>query len=433
MQDIICKRFQSLFLVVLIAVLAALPGQTYAAETIEKITVNIVTVDGGQDPPARIAKRMAASVNTVGEHVLIGHKSSEVTEARSSYERLIKEVFDRILVGYTVESVTLKPGAETNVTVELAPWGEVVREAVLEVDYGSISPELVPLVKQDLGDIEDKVNNVLVGLPIDAVDWAGGVSKSVIQEILATQLPEFRSNFDITAGPKTVVKMSLVPAGAVIQDVHVSLRSNTIPNLLLSQARPPLDDAAKSLNGLPVAFVERHRDYFTKRFTAAASEHAAAREYGLSFTPVISPGMTTEISVNAETSKYKIWLEGYLDMGRLNDNTSAKLHVGKYMSKFDEAFVETNFIPSSVSWRFLPGWSHSLGANTFAGLKYDITDKDVILTLNQNLGRDWSLRAERVPAAGRHEIAVRYKMHDYLSAEYVFTDNDKWLRLVGNL
>lgn len=410
-----------------------MPGKASAAETIEKINVSIVTVDGGQAPPARIAKRMAASVNTVGEHVLIGRKASEVAENRSSYERLIKEVFDRILVGYTVESVTLKPGVETTVAVELAPWGEVVREAVLEVDYGSISPEIVSLVKRDLGDVEDKVNNVLVGLPIDAVDWAGGVSKTVIQELLASQLPEFRTNFDISAGPRTVVKMSLVPAGAVIQDVHVSLRSHTIPNILLAQARPPIDDAAKSLNGLPVAFVERHRDYFTKKVTSAAAEHPIAREYGLTLTPVISPGATTEINVNAETTKYKIWLEGYLDMGRLNDNTSARLHAGKYIGGNDEIFIETNFIPNTVSWQFMPGWSHSIGANTFAGVKYDVSDEHAILTLHQNLGRDWSLRAERTPAEGRHEIGIRYKMHDYLSAEYVFTDSDKWLRLVGNL
>lgn len=415
--------------------LFAWPGGVSAAgTTIDTITVSVTTVDGAQAPPARIAKRMAASVTTVGEHVLLGRKVSEIAAGQDSYERIIKEVFDRILVGYSVEHVRINPDVNTGIILELVPWGEVVREVVLEVDYGSVSPELAALIKADMGDVEERVNNILVGLPIDAVDWAGGVSKTVIQEVLAEQLPEFRSNFDVEAGARTVVKLSLVPTGETIKDVHVSLRSQSIPNVMLLRMETVFAEGAKQLTGLPVAFVERHRDYFAQKFGEVASRQYLSRSFGLTITPVISPGPDTVIVATVETDKYNIWLEGYLDMGRhVNDNTSARLHAGKFVGSRDEAFLEVEFIPNTVTWEFAPGWSHRFGDSTFIGVKHILPDNDNILTLNQKLSRDWSLRAERWPENNKNEFGLRYRLHDYLSAEYIFTEDESWLRLIGHL
>ncbi len=411
-----------------------IPGKAGASdEIINKISVSISTADNAPAPPERIATRMAASVSTVGEHVLVGHRVSDIEESKTSYERVVKEVFDRILVGYSVQQVNIIPGAVTHIALEITPWGDVVRDVALEVDYGGVSPEIKALMKKDMGNMDERVSNVLIGLPIDAVDWAGGVSKAVIRDLLSSQLPEFNANFDIVSGPRTLVKVSLAPFGPTVQDVHISLRSHTIPNLLLMQARPPIDEAAKNLNGLPVAFIERHRDYFTAKLTDVAAGHPIARQYGLNLTPYLKPGTDTEIAVDAETTKYKIKLEGYLDVGRINDNTSARLHIGQFIGKRDEAFMEVNFIPSSVSWEFLPGWSHLIGKSSAIGAKYSLSAKQTTIFLNQDFGRNWSLRWERIPENGHNELGLRYKLQDFLSAEYVFTNNDKWLRLVANL
>lgn len=414
--------------------LLALPGGVNAAnDTIGKLNIKVISVNETTAPPTRIAKRIAASVNTVGEHVLLGRRVSDIAAGQASYERIIKEVFDRILVGYTVETVTIKPGPETTVIVELSPWGEVVRDVTLQVDYGNVSPESVALIKADMGNVEDKISNVLVGLPIDAVDWAGGVSKTVIQEVFEEQLPEFRSNIDVEAGEHTVVKLLLVPAGPTIQDIQVSLRSQTIPHIFLSGIESVFLNASKNLIGLPVAFVERHRDYYTGEFGETASKHHLAHTYGLTLTPVINPGAETLIAVNADTKRYNIWLEGYLDIGREeNDNTSARLHAGKYIGVRDELFAEVNFIPSNVSWEFVPGWSHRIGLDTYAGAKYNYADKQAILTLNQRIGDNWSLRAERRPAVKKNEVGIRYRLHEYLSAEYIISDDESWLRLIGH-
>lgn len=426
------KRFPVFLSLLTLLLFYSLPGTAGAADAVETITVSITA--GGDSPlPPLIARRMANSVATVGQQVLIGRKVDDVASGKNSYESIVKEVFDRILVGYSVDQVQITPGVDTHIAVNLAPWGEIVREVDMEIDSTGMSTDMAELVRQDLGDIREKVTNVLIGLPIDAVDWAGGVSKAVIRDLVADRLPEFRANIDVTSGSRTVVRLSLLPQGATVQDVHVSLRSHTIPNLFLAQARPSLDEFAGMLRGIPVAFVERHRDVFTAKLAAAAAASSLTRQYGITLTPAIQPAADTAILLDAETTKYKVTLEGYLDMGRATDNTTVRLHAGKFVDKRNELFLETDFLPSSVTWKFMPGWSHRIGASTFIGFKYDITDKQNIAFINQSLSPNWSLRLERTPVTGLDEMGLRYKFHDFLSAEYVFTNHDKWLRLVAEL
>jgi len=405
-------------------------GVKASDEVVEKITVNITA---SQMPPSRIAQRMSASVATVGEQMLVGRNISDVDDKKVAYEKLIQEIFERVLVGYSVQSVTIDPAASTMITVAVAPWGDVVHEVAVEYDFGTIAPEFNDLVKKDMGDVEKQLDEVLVGLPIDAVDWAGGVSKITIRDLLASQLPEFHINFDILPGTHTVVKLSLSPKGPTVQDVQVSLRSHTVPNVLLMAVRPKVEMAGNSLVGLPVAFIERHREYFTARLANLAAQQSISKNYGLRLSPVINTGVATEIALDAETDQYKLWLEGHLDMGRTEENTSFQLHAGKFMGKQEEAFVEVNFVPSTVSWDFVPGWGHVISAGVEAGIKYDLSAKQNILWAQDDVNRNISLRLERTPGTNLTQFAVRYKMHDFLSAEYIFTQQTKWLRLVSSL
>lgn len=426
---LVIQRKLALLLAMFFLLLTAVPVQ--ASSAIQKVTVSITSTDGPL--PNRVSKRMEASITTVGKHVFSNLPVSEVEDNRQGYENIIKDVVDRVLVGYAVQKVAIAAGVTSHIAVTVAPWGDVVRDVNLEIDFGGLSPELTGLVRQDLSTLQQDLAGVLVGLPVDALDWAGAVSKVVIREILAAQLPEFRSNFDIVSGTRTIVKVSLLPQGPVVQDAKVILRSRTIPNVVMILAKPEAEKTAAILNGLPVAFVQRHSDYFNQKISTAVQNHPIAKDYGLTLTPKVIPGPQTILEIKAETDKYRVSLEGYVDMGKKEDNTALKLHAGKFISTADELFVETEFIPASVTWKFYPGWSRKLGATTYGGMKYDVSDKTTVLTLNQYVARDWMLRAQRETVSGQYEIGVRYKIHDLLSAEYVFGNHDNWLRVIGHL
>jgi hypothetical protein len=280
---------------------------------------------------------MEQSIVTVGDHVLTGRKVAEVESGKASYEKLIKEIFDRVLVGYSVQEVNITPGTTSHIAVRIQPWGDIVRNVTVETDLGGVSPQLAALFKRDMGDIEGKVSEVLVGMPVESVDWAGGVTKTVIREYLAGQLPEYRTNVEINAGQTTTVKLALVPSGPVVKDVRVTLRSQSIPNFLLIEARSPVEEAGYPLRGLPVAFIERHSDYFKDMLLKVAAAQPVTERYGLKLSSALRVGATTELEISAETTRYNVALEGYLDMGRNEKNdTSARLHVGLYLSNKDE-------------------------------------------------------------------------------------------------
>jgi len=379
---------------------------------------------------------MEASVATVGRQLLVGREVEAVAADRQTFELLIRDVLDRVLLGYSVREVSLRPGPVTEIRVAVDPWGERVGEVVQEIEVTGVPQEAVPLIRQDAGNLTDAARLTLVGLPVDAVEWAGGVARGLVRETLSDRLPEFRASIEIVPGPKTVIKILLAPAGALVQEVNLDVRSRTIPSFFVGAAKPRLEAAGRGIIGLPVAFVARHLDYYSAKFQAVAAAHPVTRTYGLKWTADIRPGRQTDVSLKGDTDKYQVYLEGYLDMGRGSvDTTSFKMHAGVFTSpgQRTELFTEVTFIPSTVKWDFWPGIGQKVGEASVVGVKYSLDAHKDTLLLYQRLGPRYTLRCEYTPADQRPEIGFRYKVHEFFSVEYVFTDRESWLRLVGNL
>lgn len=402
------------------------PGMVSSVETVR---VEVIA----ESVPARVLRRMSESVKTIGEHLLLGRSTIEVQQRQEHYEKLVRDVFDRVLVGYTVEKVEIDAASVAGIRIYLTPWGETVRRVTLRIDYSGIETLAVPLVKQDMGKLEADIQAALVGLPVDAVDWATGVARELIRDLLRRQLPEFHFSLDVEAGRETAVRLSIFPSGQVVREATVSLRSATIPNLLLIHARPSLEEQVRSMRGLPVAYVERRLSYFTEQVRTATLADPLIKQFGLKVTPIVRPGADTEVSVAVEAEKYRITAEVLLDIGRERDNISGKAHLGRRIGKYDELFVELKVLPGEMTWEIMPGWGRQFAGETWAGVRYRTNDRQWAAWIEQGLGGRWSLRGERWPNLNYHEIGVRYKIHDYLSAEFVLTNERNWLRMVGHL
>ncbi len=407
---------------------AALDGAP--EEAVEQVQVHVVT----QDPPSsRVVKRMSESVKVIGEHILLGRKVIEVAERRDVYEKLVRDIFDRVLVGYTIDGVQIEPGATAKIQITLLPWGDTVREVDVRVDYSGIASEAVPLVQADMGRLTEAIQGALVGLPVDSVDWASGIARDLIREMLKQKLPEFHFSLDVEAGRQAKVRLSLFPVGELVKNVSVSMRSNTIPNLLLVSARPAVETQARSMRGLPVAYVARHMNHFKTEIARAAQTDHVIKQFDLKVASVIKPGVDTEAVVTAEAETWRITAEAYLDVGRNTDNISGQAHIGRSLGKYDELFLELKVVPGPMSWEIMPGWGHQFGSETWAGARFRTNDKEWVGWLQQGLGGRWSIRAEHWPHLAWTETRLRYKLHDFLSAEFVITNTTNWLRLVGHL
>lgn len=408
----------------------AAPAEAAGTETVQQVRVMVITPD---PPSSRVVKRMSESVRLIGEHILLGHKVTEVETRKDSFEKIVRDVFDRVLVGYTIESVRIVPGVESSIEIALSPWGDTVREVEIRVDYSGIAATAIPLVQADMGRLTEELQGALIGLPVDSVDWASGVARDLIRESLKQKLPEFHFSLDVEPGRRTAIRLSLFPVGELVKEATVSLRSATIPNLLLVHARPAVELQARSMRGLPVDYVRRHLAYFQDKLGQAALQDSVIKQFGLRVAASIRPAADAEANVAVEAETWRITAEAYLDMGRSRDNISGKAHVGRTLGKYDEVFLELKLLPGTMTWEFMPGWGHQFGTDTMAGLRWRTNDKEWVAYLYQGLGRRWLLRAERWPHLEWTEVGLRYKLHDFLSVEFVINNDTNWLRLVGHL
>jgi hypothetical protein len=140
------------------------------------------------------------------------------------------------------------------------------------------------------------------------------------------------------------------------------------------------------------------------------------------------------VEVKAETTRYKINMEGVLDLGRNEDhNTIVRNHVGYYAKPDIELFLDTDFYPNTVSWHFHPGIGRQLTAKTYIGVKHDLKNNVDIGILRHKLSNDLWLNIERNATSGERLTAIRYRMHDLLSAEAISDHEKMWVRIIADL
>lgn len=395
-----------------------------------------VAVDSQQESilAESVKHRMKASAETIADSLLVGKRIAEVSQHQHEYEAIIADVFDRILAGYTVQSVKLDCNEQTQVTVMVKPWGDTIRSVRVETDFAGLSPHVTDFIKSHMADYERTIENILVGLSTDSIDWAQVIAKRTVNEQLADDLPEFKVGFDVEGGQDTLVRLTFLPQGAVVKSVSVDLSSSTIPHLILWELRPKLENAANDLVGIPVDYVARHSAFLCEKTAEELkAKYPFIQKHGIVITPTINVGTNTVIQLQVETTKYRINMEGYLEMGKKEDNASFKLHTGYFMTPRQETFLDITFAAGDMRWEFLPAWSYHANERTWLGIKYNINQGEEWLFLEEKPNGRWRLRGELCPTSGETEIGIRYRLHDFFSLEYVIAEDDKWLRLIGNL
>ncbi|MCR5030458.1 MAG: acylphosphatase, partial [Selenomonadaceae bacterium] len=223
-----------------------------AKGTVDEISASVTAM---APIPALVQQRMEATVAAIGTQLLAGRRLADVEEARAQEEAIIHEVFDKVLVGYSVENVTLVTGETSRIEIRLVPWADVVRAVHVDVDVEGMPPLVEEMARRDLADVGRVFGEGMQGLPIAASDWTNGVLKRSLQDYMNEHLPEFRADFDVVPGVETRVAVTVYPRLPVVRTIDLSMRSDTIPNFTLLNHRQRMQENVNMLIGVPVAFV----------------------------------------------------------------------------------------------------------------------------------------------------------------------------------
>lgn len=402
-----------------------------SAETIENVRVRII--DSSSLTSTALLQRMTASMQVVAEQLFLEKDSAQLEIVKSDYARLLGEVGERALTGYKVEEATINLGASSGVVLKLSPWLDVINNVEVDLKFSGIAPEMAQLLLAKMPEFKAGIIETISGASIDAVDWTGGVLRQKVRQDMTLQLPDFRASVDLSqSGKKVVAQVIVYPVGQTVHDVKFELLSDTVPNILFMKSKERLHEEADNLRGLPVEYVRTHRKELEDRLLAFANKEKVVGLYSLQPSVTIVPGSEALVEIRMEADKYKIWFEGYGDSGRDENNLSGRAHFGKYISDNDEVFAELSVELENMEWEFAPGLAHRRGKTTIAYARR-ISNQENNYRLEYELSPKWRLRAEHFSGSDVNEFGARFRIHEFLSLECVYSSDKPYLRVIGNL
>lgn len=393
-----------------------------------------VAVSAEANLPPLVRERMEKSVAAIAEQLLMGADTVALERSKAEKERVIHEVFDKVLIGYTVAGVEITPGENTAVTVKLWPWQDVIGQVKTDIVVEGMPPPIADMVLEDAAGAEDVFRAALLNLPLAATDWTNGVLRKRLNEYLADRLPEFRADFELNTGEVTEVSLTLYPRLPVIRTVELVMRSDTLPNIALMEYRDYADEKTKLLIGVPVSFAARHSEEICRLFADYLDDAPLFRQGGIRSHAELTAGENARIVTHSDAENYRLSLTGHYDVksGDEDNNLMLRAYFARRLSKPDEVFLQTDVYPRKMDWRWGIGYARDLWFGAKGAVHYDIGRHNFKLGLEQNFARDWRLRYEYRFDDRVGEAGLAYKVHDFFQIEYVIDRYDSWLRLIGH-
>jgi hypothetical protein len=409
---------------------------TILAAPVTKVNVSIRDEAGKTSPV--LLRKMEDSMQVVAAQLFNGRDSEFIASDRSGYERLLTEISDRVITGYQTNEVVLstiqgQDGMMVNLAFSVAPWAQTVQKVDVDIQFSGISPFASEVLQEKIPALREQLQQTLQGASLDAADWAGGILRGQVKNCVETVLPDFKAAVDLTTRDDTVaVQVIIYPVGELVRNVQYSMVSKSIPNILLMKLKYKYADKAKSLQGLPVSYIKADQEMLTNRLLHDLSEESQVTRHHLTPQIEIRPGAETQLDISLESHEYKIWFEGYGDIGRKDHNLSGRAHLGKFISRRDEIFGEAGLNLKDVRWDFSIGYAYHWGKTTLSYMRRVPADANVY-RLEHDFTPKWRFRYEHFGDKKENEYAIRYRIHEFLSGEYVYSTKKSYFRIVGNL
>lgn len=403
--------------------------------SVDSVTAQVLAKD---NLPATVQQRMEKSVAVIGEQLLLGKNINQVAEQQQHYGEIVRQVFDKVLVGYTVQKVAVLPGRETLLQVGLIPWQDRIQQVQVQLQIQGMPPVVEEALRQDVAGLEMVFANSLQGLPLAAVDWTNGLLKKQVNSFLQERAPEFKADFDIAVAESTQVQVTMYPLLPVVRTVDLNMRSDTLPNMGLLLKRQKLQQRTDELIGVPVPFVKRHQALLEAHLADVLNQDGLGKTLNVHTMVILTPGENLSVMSRSDSDLYRIRLEGWGDIWRQSDKDDSKrgdlmarLHFGRMMTGRDELFLQLDLYPQHMKWTWDAGYQYTLPSGTTANLRYDVREHYLKLGIRQPLAKKWYLRYEYRDLNHMNEWGLGYRLHDFLSLEYVVDRHDSWLRFIG--
>ncbi len=413
-----------------------------AAERIDTVTAAV----SGENIPSSVRRRMETTIEAIAGQLLLGRLTEAVLvkEQREANEELIRNVFDKVLIGYSVNGVRCVWSQDTGmaqVNVALMPWDSTIKSLDITTEVEGLTPIIADIVRRDLAGIEAVFKDSLIGLPVAASDWSNGVVKKQLNEYMNQRLPEFRADFDIESDDISKVRIVVYPRVPIVRSVDLCMRSDTLPNFSLLAFRDRYQEKVNFLTGVPVAFVRRHEKELADILAASLDKEPVLKALRAKTKVTITGGERLTVMSRTDSERYHVRIDGWADIGHRDKkgghdsdrDLRFRLRTGYLPNSKNEFFGQLDFFPQDAAARFDIGYRYAFdgGEKIWGELRYDFHYRNMVYGLSYDFRPKWRLSYEYRRGEHLGEARLRYRLHDFLAVEYAMDKNDKWFRLVG--
>jgi hypothetical protein len=378
-----------------------------------------------------LASAAERSLNAVLEHI-------PKDETDGTKEQLLTVVANRLLLGYSVEAVSFETNGDMTVRLKASSEKPSWSVAIIRPN---LSPPVDGWFDSDTAGITESLLPMMTHVPIEALSWGDADLKRTVEELCEERLPGWRISL-IVRGTRegALLEISFVPEQPLALAVTSEIRSSSIPAMLHSGLRDTLLAGFAPTIGLPVLWLERHRDDFSELGKKILKETPLVDKAKAEPEMTIKTGPVTDVQIDLESRRYSAWVWMAVYAGAEDKYPEAGLHFGRRAQIFPHWDMElyTELIMALDDWNVETrlGMRWSPWRNVWLGGEWSDTGSAwwarASLDSRQRRPYGWIRYNEDGDANG----AVGYRINDFISVElhYDSRNEDPWnVRALVNL
>lgn len=429
------KRKGCLWLMILFLIFTISP-LAYAGESQPQVQSVMVQAKfpKGKEVHSTIEKRICESFEKVANKLLVGQEVMVIQKTRKEISEVMKTVFNRVLKGFEVTDVGMVVGEQTAILIQLQPTSLLIEEVDLELHLIGLSKQIVQVVDQELRSINRVMENVLIGLPVDALGWADDLIEPMLIQVIRWQLPGFDPEIDLEMGTKIKVDLTLRPEGELVQDIQVDVRTHSLPQMLVNPLEEKIEDKLGVFYGLPVKLLDKYQDRVITIIEDQIQESRWSNYVYLTDKPEIQLGKTTDLALNIDWFDYQIDFIGELNIA--HDAPDPALHVA--LSRMVWPLTKLELKSKITLNRLIGNWSlgleHQWNEQLTSKVAYQIQDANWLGEIDWKQSSYGVTVSQSIPGRiGNTKLAVNYYPRLNTKLSLVQENQRLWISLQQRL
>ena len=351
--------------------------------------------------------------------------------------QLLQVVGEKLFTGYKIKNVLFtqeKIHVQMERSTPLVPWSVEILLPHLEVPVAQWFSE-------DVQGMAQKVEELLAGVPLEAFAWCDAELKGAVEQLYEETLPGWRISLLVrTKEGNPSLQIAFSPEQPLTLAIDPKVRSNSLPTLFYSGIREDLLRDYAPIIGLPVGWVERHRDDLSAWSKKVLSKHRIVQQARIEPKVEITPAPLSAVDVDLESRRFTVWFWLAAYMGNSDRYPEVGLHLGRRAQLFPHTEMELygEFVSTVNDWslesRLGGRWSPwgdvwvgvewvNPGDSWWARFSIDSRPRKPYFWVRFNTDRDLN-----------SAVGWRFSEHFSVEMHYDSRDRDYWsIRAIANL